>query len=237
MSGRRAAPTHQHQRRWLIWTIVGVLLAVCLVVGAPWVYANYFVGEATDPLTLSTPDVVESVPEGPLEIDGNWEIQPGSEAGYRLNEVFYDERLTVVGRTESVAGVVVIDEAMLTEVRVVVDVGSISTDESARDVYFRRALNTSSYPEAVFELTDPVDVSAIGLSNDKLVTEGVGTLSLHGLMQPVTATLEVQRTVDGVEVLATVDIYLADFDLSAPDLGWVVVEPAGTVEALLLLAR
>ena len=230
-------PTPQHQRRWLIGTIVGVLLAVGLVVGAPWVYAKFLVPEAPDPLTLSTPDVVRTVPEGPLEIDGSWEIQPGSEAGYRLNEVLYDEQMTVVGRTESVAGVLVIEREMLTEARVVVDVGSIVTDESARDAFFRRALDTTSFPEAVFELTEPVDVSAIGRANVPLLTEGAGTLTLHGVSRPVTATLEVQRTPDGVEVLATVEVLLADYGMSAPDLGWVVVEPAGTVEALLQLAH
>ena len=237
MNSRRAAPSPEHQRRWLIWTVVGVLLAVGLVVGAPWVYARFFVPEPPDPLTLSTPGIVKPVPEGPIDIEGSWEIQPGSEAGYRIHEVLYEQEVTVVGRTESVAGVVVIADGMLTEVRVVVDVGSIATDESARDAFFRRALDTTNFPEAVFELTEPVDVSAIGLANTELITTGVGTLFLHGVTQPVTAALEVQRTAEGVEVLATIDVMLTDFELSAPDLGWVVVEPVGTVEALLQLAR
>jgi polyisoprenoid-binding protein YceI len=234
---RAPEPAHHHQRRWLVLTIAGVLVGVGLVVGAPWVYANFMVREAPDPLMLTTPEVVRTVPSGPLDIDGTWEIQPGSEAGYRLNEVLYDTEVTVVGRTESVAGVVAIDDGVLVEARVAVDAGSIPTDESARDAFFRRALDTTSHPEAVFELTEPVDVSAIGLANEPLTVQAVGTLTLHGVTQPVTATLEMQRTVDGVQVLATVGLVLEDYGLSAPDLGWVVVEPAGTVEALLLLAR
>lgn len=237
MSSRRAAPTPEHQRRWLIWTVVSVLVAVGLVVGAPWVYARFMVREAPDPLMLTTPEVIQTVPEGPVEIDGSWEIQPGSEAGYRLGEVLYEEQVTVVGRTDAVAGVLVVTDGMLTETRVAVDVASITTDESARDAFFRRALDTSSHPQAVFALTEPVDISAVGESNQPLITEGVGELTLHGMTRAVTATLEAQRTVDGVEVLATIDLVLADFGLSAPDLGWVVVEPAGTIEALLLLAR
>lgn len=234
---RRAAEQPQHERRWLVVTVVGVLLAVGLVVGGPWFYAHFLVREAPDPLMLTTPEVVRTVPQGPADIDGAWEIQPGSEAGYRLGEVLYDTEVTVVGRTESVAGVVVISDGVLVEARVVVDVGSITTDESARDAFFRRALDTTTHPEAVFELTEPVDVSPIGLADQPLAVHGVGTLTLHGVTRPATATLEVQRTVDGVEVLATIDLILADFDLIAPDLGWVVVEPAGTVEALLQLAR
>jgi len=238
MSSRRAAPSPQHQRRWLLGTVIAVLVAVGLVVGAPWVYARFLVREAPDPLMLTTPEpVVETIPEGRVEIDGTWEIQAGSEAGYRLGEVLYDEQVTVVGRTESVAGVVVVTDGVLTEVRVAVDAGSITTNESARDAFFRRALDTSAYPQAVFELTEPVDVSAVGLSNEPMSAEAAGTLTVHGVTQPVTARLDVQRTVDGVEVLAAVDFVLADFELSAPDLGWVVVEPIGTVEALLLLAR
>ena len=227
------------RRHWLVWTVVGVLVAVALVVGAPWVYARFIAREAPDPLALSTPttSAEAQIPTGRLEIDGTWSVGEGSEAGYRLGEVLSGQQTTVVGRTEGVTGTVVVNGGMLDEATIVVDAGPISTDAGARDAYFRRALDTSSFPEARFELTEPVDISALGQADVPLSVTAVGTLTLHGVPQPATAVLDVQRTAGGVEVASQIPITLTDFGLTAPDLGWVVVESTGAIEVRLVLGR
>ena len=231
-------PHAAHRRRWLIRTVVAVLVTVGLVVGGPWVYARFFVREAPEVLDLSTPtSPMQAVPTGPLEIDGTWQVTAGSEAGYRLGEVLSSEQVTVVGRTDEVSGTVEIIDGSMTEVTITVQAGSISSDESGRDAYFRRALDTTSFPTATFQLTEPVDVSAIGRSAAALSVAAVGTLTFHGVGRPVTAAFDVQRTIEGVEVAGQIPVTLADFDLEAPDLGWVVVEPTGTVEVFLQLGR
>lgn len=227
----------EHQRRWLVRTVVAVLVAVAVVAGGPWVYATFLLREPPEPLMLATVDPAPTVPSGVIPVDGTWEVQDGSEAGYRLDEVLSGQEVTVVGRTEAVSGEVVVEEGLITSARISVDVASITTDEAARDAYFRRALDTTSYPAAVLTIAEPVDISAIGQSAEPLTVEAEVTLTMSGVTQPVTATLEARRTVDGVEVAAVIDILLADFDLIAPDLGWVSVEPAGSIEALVLLAR
>lgn len=241
---RRAVPSgvehdEEHRRRWLLRTVVGVTVAVALIAGAPWLYARFMARPGPDPLALSTPTASPSAakPTGPIEVDGTWQIGAGSQGGYRLAEVLSGEQFTVVGRTDQVTGAVVIADGMLTGARVVVDADSISTDEAARDAYFRRALDTSTYPQAVFTLTEPVDVSAVAWSPDAVTLVAIGTLELHGVTRRVTADLQVQRTADGVEVVGEVPVTLTDFDLPAPDLGWVTVQPAGVVEVLLALVR
>lgn len=227
----------EHQRRWLVRTVVAVLVTVAVVVGGPWVYATFLLREPPEPLMLATVEPTPTVPSGVVPVDGTWEVQEGSEAGYRLDEVLSGQEVTVVGRTDAVSGEVVVEEGLITSARISVDVGSITTDEAARDAYFRRAMDTTSYPAAVFTITEPVDISAIGQSPEPLTVEAEGTLTMGGVTQPATATLDAQRTVDGVAVAAVIDILLADFDLIAPDLGWVSVEPAGSIEAMVLLAR
>jgi polyisoprenoid-binding protein YceI len=180
---------------------------------------------------------MQAVPTGPIEIDGIWQVTAGSEAGYRLGEVLSGQQAVVVGRTDEVSGTVEIVDGFMTAATITVQAGSISTDESARDAFFRRALDTTSFPTATFTLTEPVDVSAIGSSAAPMSVAAVGVLTLHGVGQPVTTTFDVQRTADGVEVAAQVPVTLADFDLEAPDLGWVVVEPTGAVEVLVRLGR
>lgn len=229
----------QHRRRVLVRTLAGIVVALGLIVGGPFVYARFFAPEPADPLELSTPtaEPTPEVPSGVVDIEGTWRVLEGSEAGYRLGEVLSGQDVTVVGRTERVTGELTITDGALASASVTVDAGTISTDEAARDAFFRRALNTSEFPDATFVLSEPVDVSAIGQSDDPITVSAVGSLTFHGVTQPVTAELEAQRTADGVEVVGRIPVTLRDFDLEAPDLGWVVVEPTGTVEMRLLLAR
>lgn len=223
----------------LVRTVVAVVVAVGAIVGGPWLYARFFAAEPADPLALSSPSpsATPEVPTGRIDITGDWVVQPGSEAGYRLRQVLSGEEVVVVGRTDAVTGEVEIVGDAITTARVVVDAGSISSDESARDAFFRRALDTTSFPEATFELTEPVDVSALAQSDQPLTVTAPGELTFHGVTRPVTAELEAQRTPTGVEVVGRVPVTLADFELTAPDLGWVVVDPAGTVEVRLILGR
>lgn len=229
----------QHRRRVLVRTLAGIVVALGLIVGGPFVYARFFAPEPADPLELSTPtaEPTPEVPSGVVDIEGTWRVLEGSEAGYRLGEVLSGQDVTVVGRTERVTGEMTITDGALASASVTVDAGTISTDEAARDAFFRRALNTSEFPDATFVLSEPVDVSAIGQSDQPITVSAAGSLTFHGVTQPVTAELEAQRTPDGVEVVGRIPVTLRDFDLEAPDLGWVVVEPTGTVEVRLLLAR
>ncbi|MBO1750719.1 YceI family protein [Actinotalea sp. BY-33] len=231
----------EHRRRWLIRTLVAVTVALGAIAGGPWLYARYLAPDPAEPLALSTPDPAASAApqvDEIHEVDGTWTVVDGSEAGYRLGEVLSGEQVTVVGRTDQVTGGVVLEEGSLLEAEVVVDVASIVTDESARDAYFRRALDTTTHPEATFEVTDPVDLSALEGVTESVTVEALGTLTFHGVARPATAVLEVQPTgQDQVEVAGQIAVTLEDFDLTAPDLGFVTVEPTATVEMLLVLSR
>lgn len=228
----------EHRRRWLVGTLVVVVLAVAAIVGGPWLYARVVMSPPPEALTLSTPtpSAPAQVP-ATADIDGTWQVTAGSQAGYRLGEQLSGEQVTVVGRTEQVSGQVVVSGGALTQAEIVVDTASIATDESARDAYFRRALDTTTHPEAVFALAEPVDVSAVGTTTEQVAVQAVGTLTFHGVSRPATVELQVRRTVDGVEVAGQVPVTLADFGLEAPDLGFVTVEPTGSIELLLTLTR
>lgn len=236
----RAQLPPEHRRRWLVGTVVTVVVAVAAVVGGPWVYARLVSGPGDEPLVLSTPTATATAPPGPpasVDVDGTWQVSAGSQGGYRIGEVLSGAAVVVVGRTDLVTGSVTVADGALTVARVAVDTATITTDESARDAYFRRALDTSTYPEAVFELAVPVDVSAVGTAPEPVSVQAEGTVTLRGVTLPATATLQVQRTAVGLEVVATVPVTLADFELEPPDLGFVTVDPTGTIEVLLVLVR
>lgn len=230
----------EHRKRWLIVTVVGLVLAVAAVTGGPWVYARVMDGNSPDPLALSTPSAAaDSVvdPTAPFVLDGRWLVADGSQAGYRIDEVLAGEPVEVVGRTPKVTGLATVSGGSLASAQVVVDTASITTDQSARDVYFRRALDTSTYPQATFELTQPVDLSALSTATDPVAISAPGTMTISGSTIDVTAELSVQRVGDRIEVAGKVPVVLADLGLTAPDLGFVTVDPSGSVEFLLLLSH
>ncbi|MBC7291035.1 MAG: YceI family protein [Actinotalea sp.] len=235
----QAAPPEHLVRRRVLVTLGVVLGVMALVAGGPWVYATFFAPSTPPPLTLpeQEPPVAALVAPAPVDLEGTWQVDDTSEAGYRLGEVLSGQQVTVVGRTGQVDGTVTVEDGVLTAAEVVVDVASVTTDESARDAYFRRALDTSTHPTAVFRLTSPVDVGVLDDADGGVPLELPGVLVLHGVERPVTASLVAQRSGSGLEVAGTVPVVLADHDLTPPDLAFVTVEPEGTVEVLLRLTR
>ena len=233
------------RRRIVLALVAAALVAIAAVVG-PWAYAELR-GPAPAAFTDSDADAAvdpdaAAAPAGDdapaeVDVDGTWTSDGGSLAGYRIDEVLSGQEVTVVGRTAEVEAEVVIADGLLTAATITVDTASIETDESARDAYFRRALGVAENPTATFVLGEPVDVSDVGDAAGTVVVEAAGTLTLAGVARDVVATLEVQRTADGVAVAGSVPLVLTDHGLTAPDFGFVAVQPDGIVEVQLRLVR
>jgi len=228
----------EHRRRWIAVTLTVVILAVAAVTGGPWVYARVIAGPPPEPLALSTPtEVPSNDPRVPLALDGTWRVGEPSQAGYRIGEVLSGTALEVVGRTDEVTGTATIDGEVLTDVSVVVQAGTITTDESARDAFFRRALDTTTYPEASFTSTGPVDVGELSTANEPITVEVPGVINLRDKTLEVVATVQVQRTKDGIEAVGSISVPLSDLGLTAPNLGFVTVDDTGSVEFQIALTR
>ena len=213
-----------------------MLGVVAAITGGPWVYARFLAPEPPAPLTAGTV-MTASPPPAPAVVDpdGEWTVAEGSEAGYRIDEVLSGQDVVVVGRTPDVSGSLTVTDGVLTQARVVVGVETITTSESARDAYFRRALDTSTYPEATFELAEPVDVAAVGGSQEEVAVDLPGTVTLRGVSVPTTVQAVARLGPDGLEVAGSAPVTLADFGLTAPKLPFVTVAPTGTIEVLLRL--
>jgi polyisoprenoid-binding protein YceI len=184
------------------------------------------------------------------ELDGRWEVQAGEDtvAGLRIDE----ERAaglgdhTAVGRTGEVTGELVLDAGVVTEGSFVVDLASIEfTDDPGlpvanRSEYLRtQALETDAFPEARFELTEPVALPGLDGGTRRGI-EVPGMLELHGVEQPATITVDVR--VDGRQVVLgtsePVVVRLADHDIVAPEIpGVAEVADEGSFEFLVVLTR
>ncbi len=222
--------------------IIGIASGVVVVgaaaaIAGPVIYANSVNGQAAAAPSLSA----EPSGAGTLsaaEADGTWKSTGDSFAGYRVHEELQGQDVNVVGRTKDVEGTAEVSGGSLTKATVTVQVAKISTPEAARDDYFRNtALQTDQHPTATFTLTEPVDVSGAldGSTQDVTLT---GTMDLHGVQKPVTADAQVAVGKDGtVQVAGSIPITFEDYGVEAPSLGFVTVDPKGSVEFSLDLER
>ncbi len=224
-------------RRKLILAGIVLVLAIAAVWGGSVIYANVQNGRASGELTLSPQATGTGAPAAidPAELSGTWTIAPGSQAGYRVDEVLNGQHTTVVGRTDEVKGQATIEGTSLTAARVVVEMNGLVTDNDSRDRQFQSFVKTLDFPTSTFTLTKPVDIGAV--TGGATTVPAAGDLTIAGVTQPVTTSLKAQATSAGVEVQGSIPISFADFGVEAPNLVFVKVEDSGTIEMLLTLSK
>jgi polyisoprenoid-binding protein YceI len=226
------------------------------------VAAWYFLGD-DPPDELSVDDVVEepsgdsgdSGPDAPSEFDGTWTVaehrdsDSESQAGLRITESFVGGLAdhTAVGRTTGVTGSLDIDG-------LTVDTGSFTVDLTGlewsdrpgfptdnRSLALReQGLETDTFPEATFEITEPAAVDALPDAGESVTVDVTGDLTLHGVTKPATFAVDVARDGDRL-VIGTTDpvlVLLADHEIDeprTPSLAGVADE--GHFEFLVVLTR
>jgi polyisoprenoid-binding protein YceI len=227
----------------LAWIIGIVVVAVVAVVAAgPWVYREFIAGEADPELALPTQTEAATT-----DIDGTWTVVAGpsdeanrTQAGYRVDEVLRGSPLTVNGRTTKVSGEVVVAESKLENAGINIDVASITSPESGRDGQFRGEdiMDVAKFPTAEFTSTQPVDLAALPETGESVTIDVHGAMTVKGTSRDVTAKVDVQRAGDTVIAAGSVPVTWTDFGVTPPDFaGFVKVEPTGTIEFLINLAK
>ncbi|TFC01161.1 YceI family protein [Cryobacterium adonitolivorans] len=226
-----------------LWIAGGVVVVggAALAFG-PAVYAGYANSnvEAAPTIAASPPGTADAATPTEViadDLSGTWSIGADSFAGYRVDEVLQGNDVTVTGRTTDVTGELTVDALSLTAATITVDVASIATDEGARDAYFRdTAMEARDFPTATFTLTEPVTLAA-PVAGVAQTLSATGDLTLHGVTQPVTLELQAALTDTGGQVVGSIPITFSDYGVDAPDLGFVSVEDAGSVEFELFVAQ
>lgn len=229
-----------------------VLLGVAVVVLALGGALAWWTSRSEAPAALSI-DGVEAVGgvADVAELDGTWRVEadPDTIAGMRILE----ERAgaipdhTAVGRTGEVTGSLEVAGGAVTSGSFTVDLTSIEfTDDPGlpvadRSAYLRtRALETDDFPEATFELTEPIALDDLDEAGAADGIAAVGTLVLHGVDRPMTIAVDVRAEGDRV-VLATsepVAVRLPDHDIEPPEIpGVATVTDEGSFEFVVVLRR
>jgi polyisoprenoid-binding protein YceI len=224
------------------WIVVSVVLALVVVLLAPFVYSEVQEGRTPPPLGLQSPgeETASAAPAepGPFDVDGEWVVGPGSEAGFRADvlDVPADEAV-LLGVTPDVAGTFRVRSGTLQTATVTVETTTLRTGSAVADRQLQQALETDLYPTTLFSLTSPLDVSELGTTTTPVRLEASGALTIRDETQAVTVALEAQRSGDGVLATGAIGVRFSDYGIAVPPAAPVQVRDEGTVEVRLQLVR
>jgi polyisoprenoid-binding protein YceI len=190
--------------------------------------------DAPPPPTLTADEEEPAATATPAAGASTWRVAAGEETfvGYRVREEFASIGVAdAVGRTGEVTGTAEVDQDRLTTAALEADMTTLRSDESRRDDALRtRGIETDRFPQAEFELTEPVELTR---RNQRVR----GELTLHGETQPIAVRVSAQRLGGStIELVGEAPIAFADFSIEPPSVaGVVTVEDKGTLEFKLRL--
>jgi polyisoprenoid-binding protein YceI len=228
-------------RHWLRWIIAGMVVVAVLPVAGPYVFIHFIEGKAPAPLSLKS-----SASAGPsssgagqatsaVPVAGTWTVGSGSEVGYRVKEVLAGQSQTAAGRTKSVTGHLTINGTSVTAGTFTVQMSTIKSNESQRDVQFDgRIMDVASYPAGTFALTSPISLSPLLAEGAIKTYSATGNLTLHGHTRSVTFPLTAERTSTGIKISGSIPVTFADWGIPNPSFsGFVTTQNHGLLEFLL----
>lgn len=252
----KASPTSDKSGSKNVKTTIGVAIGVLVIVAGVGLW--WFFGRDTpDAVNIDTAagGVIDQAGEssGGTDdgtIEGTWSVDTstgefdfnsatGTFAGFRIKEELAGIGDTeAVGRTGDVSGSFTIEGTTVTDAKITVDLSTIKTIDSMRDRRVQDALSTSKYPDATFELSEPIELGADAANGSTIKVDASGQLTVHGVTKNVTFPLEARLVNGTVVVVGSLDISFADYDVQVPTSMKVVsVEDHGVVELQLLLKR
>lgn len=228
-----------------------LLVAVLLVAGGTWGYINLARQDAPERLTLessaSDPNRWPATAARQAEpttgaaapgIDAVWKVSTGSEGGYRVPEVLFEQGTEAVGRTGDVSGSITIAGVKVTSGSFTVDMTTVTSDESRRDNQFRgRIMSVSTHPRSTFELAQPIDFGSLPPEGTQVEVPATGNLTLRGTTKTVTFSVQAQRTSNTIKIAGTVPIVFEEWGIPNPSFGPARTGDEGVLEFLLVLGR
>lgn len=234
--------------------IVGFLISAVVVVGGLAWYLGLFSSEpeeasladATAILAEEGDDTTDgdtpAVAAPITDLTGTWVVE-ASEAtyvGYRIQEVLSSiGDFTAVGRTPAVEGELVGNGLTIESVSITADLLQLASDSGGRDNQLKtQALETNTFPEGTFVLTEPITVDAIPTDGASFLTTATGELTVHGVTK--TVQLNIEGLVDNgrIVVIGSADILLTDYDVTPPSAPIVAsIEDEAVMEFSLVFSR
>jgi polyisoprenoid-binding protein YceI len=223
-------------RRPLRTLVVLLAVAIVLVVAGVAFYLVVLRDDPPDRVALS-PESETSESSADASPSGRWVVRTGDDTfvGYRVRETFAGLSVAsdAVGRTNDVQGTLTVEgDTTVSAAEVTAGLQALESDEERRDNAIRgRGLETDRFPESTFALTGPIELPSPPAQGEEVTATAPGDLTLHGVTRPVDVPVEARWNGGTIEVVGTIDVDFADYDIEPPSVGgFVSVEDEGEIE-------
>jgi len=170
---------------------------------------------------------------------GSFTDYSSSYAGFCVAEVLDNIGDTVaVGRTTDVAGELALSGKTMTAATIEVQLATITSDRPRRDPAIQQSLDTNSFPTATLRVDRSERPANDSHRRRHLHVMAQGTLTIHGVSQPVEVVLQ-ERLVGGViVVVGSADLMFSDYGVTMPRAPIVLsVADRGSIEFHLFFSR
>jgi polyisoprenoid-binding protein YceI len=237
-----------HGRRNLLVVVASLFVLAAIAAGGFGLW--YVLIGPAEPAAVGAPVIPAgaSVP-APASLDGSWQVNgslgnmtdaSSSWVGYRVREQLVGVGgHTAVGRTAKVSGSLTLTGATVNDVQITADLTALASDDSHRDDQLRRqAIQTDTYPTAMFKTIQPIDLGSLPAEGKSVTVNATGALTLHGVTKTVQITLQAERRGGIIAVTGTLPIVFGDYGFKGPNSFSVVsVDDHGTMELHLLFTH
>jgi polyisoprenoid-binding protein YceI len=235
-------------RRPIFLAALAVLAVLAL--GACGAYVYYFSGLRTSPSQLglsATPSPNATIAPA-AGLAGRWTVGASSLAGYRVKELFVGQtsKHEAVARTSAVSGSLTVNGDssgyQANEITITVALAGLQSQDqvagrnvSQRDGVVARQLDVQQFPNASLFVAS-ASVPA-GVTGGPVDVSGAGRLTIHGVTRDVTVSAKAQVLGDKVEIAGSLLIDMNDYQVPPPQVPFVTVEPAVTIEFDVFLTK
>jgi polyisoprenoid-binding protein YceI len=206
--------------------------------------AGWYVFLKSDAAPRASIRLTRTVATPATELNGTWSVAPGhvdNFVGYRVVEklpgAIAEQETT--GRTDNVTATMTIDGTTISDVEVTADLRDLESGTGLRDAAIRSTgLESDRLPIGTFVLTEPIVLDAVPDVGETIHTRATGRFTLHGVTKRVTVRLDGRWDGDRVQVVGSLPVLFADYDITAPAVPVVAsIEDKGEVELQLFFVK
>jgi polyisoprenoid-binding protein YceI len=233
-------PIQRRRRKGPLVLLAVVILLGGVAAGVMLGVPDLLLGSGNAPKPVGLVDAPGAQAAGTPQ--GNWNILRGNTTfvGYRVKEKLAAVTVVsdAVGRTPTVTGGMSIFGGQVVGAQINADLRGLASDKPKRDEVIRgRGLETNKYPQAAFQLTQPVQLGQVP-AGKVLNLWAVGKLTLHGVTRQVRFPLQGRWDGNTLQVAGRITIRFSDYRIQTPNLaGFVKVQPWGQMELSLVMQR
>ena len=206
-----------------------VVLLAALAVGGWYLFLK------SDPKPPAA--ITKTTTVGGGSLDGTYRVTSGDAqnfVGYRVQEQLaaVGVESTATGRTSEITGSFAIDGMTVKDVTVDANLLSLKSDRDMRDNRIKTlGLESEKFPQSKFVLTQPISFRSVPKVGETVRATAKGDFTLHGVTRPVSIPLEGRWDGRDIQVVGSLDVRFADYQIEAPNIGgFVSVKDQGVME-------